>query len=63
MRKASCLHSLFLFLSLGPHDATNYLNDGGVPPAHELYRDRDHIRFGSPLTPRLAGKEPEFRLR
>ena len=29
-----CLHSLFLFLGLGPHDATNYLNDGGFPLAH-----------------------------
>ena len=63
MRKASCLHSPFLFLGLGPHDATNYLNDGGFPPAHELCRVRDHIQFGSSLTPRLAGKEPEFRLR
>ena len=29
-----CLHSLFLFLGLGPHDATNYLNEGGFPLAH-----------------------------
>lgn len=29
-----CLHSLFLFLGLGPHDATNYLNEGSFPLAH-----------------------------